>query len=506
MKAIGKGVARILLSVKNVNMTYGRNMATSISGYMPNTDNFGLDYNYQYLDNNDNLSQGPGMAPGLPFIVGWNSSIWNPTDVGSPRTLNQFATAGWISRDQNLATPYSQNWSEQFTARTSVTLFKDFKVDLNVTKNHSRDFSELFRFDEFSSDFRHENQLMNGQYSISYIFFGTSFEANVAQSDAFLELQDNARRLVSQRLAAANPNYASFASRAGLAPSDLITSDLYAQGYYRNSQEVLLPAFRAAYGPGKAGKVSLSAFPAIPLPNWTINYNGLSRIPAFKELFKSVTVRHSYQGTYNVGGFTSNSRFNGDPTSGFGDDFFGSSIDPLSQDSLYNIRSQYVIPQVGLTERFSPLAGININFKSGISASVDLRMDRNISLSVGNTQLTERRSKDFKISLSYRKDKLNKTLQLFGRALNLENSLNSRIEVSLRDTKTRNRKLDFNGNADFTAGNFSLIVKPSIDYVVNSKLNIRFYIEHTRNKPAISTSFPSSYTAVGFQVRFTLSN
>lgn len=506
LKALGKGIARILLSVKNVDMTYGRNMATSIAGYMPSTDNFGLDFNYQYLDNNNNPTQGPGMAPGIPFIVGWNPEIWRPSDVGSPRTLNQFATAGWISRDPNLATPYSQNWSEQLTARTSLTLFKDFKVDLNITKNHSRDFSEIFRFDELSGDFRHDNQLLNGQYSISYIFFGTGFEANVAQSDAFVELQDNSRRIISQRLAAENPQYQSFAAAAGLAQSDLLTSDLYAQGYYRNSQEVLIPAFRAAYGLGKAEKTSLSAFPGIPLPNWTINYNGLGRIPSLKELFKSVTIRHSYRGTYTVGGFTSNVRFDGDATTGFTDDFFSASLDPISGDSIYNIRSQYVIPQVAFSESFAPLAGININFKNGISASVDLKMSRNISLSIGNTQLTESRNKDFSVSFSYRKDKLNKTLQLFGRALNLENSLNSRIEVSLRDTKTRNRKLDFSGNSDFTSGNFMLIVKPSIDYVVNSKLNIRFYIEHTRNRPAISTSFPSSYTAVGFQVRFTLAN
>jgi len=131
-------------------------------------------------------------------------------------------------------------------------------------------------------------------------------------------------------------------------------------------------------------------------------------------------------------------------------------------------------------------------------------MNRNVSMSLGNQQLTETRSKDFSLSVSYRKDKLEKTLNLFGRTINLKNALNSRLEVSLRDSKTRNRKLDFEGNSDFTAGNFMLIVKPSIDYVINQKLNVRFYIEHTRNRPAISTSFPSSYTAVGFQVRFTL--
>jgi cell surface protein SprA len=177
-----------------------------------------------------------------------------------------------------------------------------------------------------------------------------------------------------------------------------------------------------------------------------------------------------------------------------------------STDSIYNIQSQYVIPTVAFSESFAPLAGVNLNFKNGLSGSIDLKTTRNVSLSLGNAQLTEVRTKDFTISISYRKDKLEKTLNLFGRTINLENTLNSRLDISLRDSKTRNRKLDFDGNNGYTAGNFMLIIKPSIDYAVNSKLNVRFYIEHSRNRPAISTSFPSSYTAVGFQVRFTLAN
>jgi cell surface protein SprA len=196
-------------------------------------------------------------------------------------------------------------------------------------------------------------------------------------------------------------------------------------------------------------------------------------------------------------------RFSSGDLSGFTENFYGVAL-ATTGDSIYNIQSQYVIPQVSFNESFAPLAGINFNFKNGLSTSLDLKMNRNVALSLGNQQLTETRAKDFSISVSYRKDKLEKTLNLFGRTVNLKNALNSRLEISLRDSKTRNRKLDFAGNSDFTAGNFMLIVKPSVDYVVNSKLNIRFYIEHTRNRPAISTSFPSSYSAVGFQVRFTL--
>jgi cell surface protein SprA len=362
-------------------------------------------------------------------------------------------------------------------------------------------YSELFHFDDSTGNFLHDNRLFTGQYSVSYIFLGTAFEKNVDLSGTYNALQNESRGIISSRLASANPEYGSFLSRSN--PTATVVDGQYLQGYYRNSQEVLIPSFLAAYGVGKPEKIGLSPFPAIPLPNWNINYNGLGRIPALKKHFSSISIKHAYRGTYNVGGYTSNVRFTGDEATGFTQDYFGIGVSS-GGDSIYNIQSHYVIPQVAFTESFAPLAGINLSFKNGLTGGIDLKMNRNVSMSLGNQQLTETRSKDFSLSVSYRKDKLEKTLNLFGRTVNLKNALNSRLEVSLRDSKTRNRKLDFQGNSDFTAGNFMLIVKPSIDYVVNQKLNVRFYIEHTRNRPAISTSFPSSYTAVGFQVRFTL--
>jgi cell surface protein SprA len=505
LKAIGKQIVKTLLSVRNVDINYGTNSATALAGYMPNSDNFGLDFNYQYLNPDSSQTiRTNKLAPGLPFVVGWQPDVWRASQVGDTAMLNQFARNGWISNSSTLSTPFTQTWSNQLTGRTSITLFKDFKVDLNVTKNNSVNYSELFHFDDTLGGHVHDNRLSTGQYSVSYIFIGTAFEKNVAYSKSYLELQDEARGIVSSRLATDNPEYNDFLGRAGIA--NPIVDGQYNQGYYRNSQEVLIPSFLSAYGAGKPGAVGLSAFPAIPLPNWNVNYNGLTKIPSLKKIFTTISIKHAYRGTYTVGGYTSNVRFTGDQESGYTDNFFGvgTVTAGTNTDSVYNIQSQYVIPSVAFSESFAPLAGINVTLKSGLSGSLDLKMNRNVSLSLGNQQLTETKSKDFSFSVSYRKDKLEKTLNLFGRTLNLKNALNSRLEISLRDSKTRNRKLDFEGNSDFTAGNFMLIVKPSVDYVINSKLNLRFYIEHTRNRPAISTSFPSSYTAVGFQVRFTL--
>lgn len=501
---IGKQLGRLVLGVRNIDLTYSRNMGNGVAGYTPQTDNFGMDFNHLYNDaNTGSVQQSNGLAPGWPYVFGWQPNSIDELDDPT-NFLNDWGNNGWISGNPELVTPFNATWSEQFTGRTSVKLLKDFKVDLNATRNSSKNYTEIFRFDTLTDDWVHENRLLNGQYSVSYIFLGTAFEKNIDASKSFVAME-GIRGQISQELASNNPLYASFLAGANVQPGSEIIDGEFAQGYYRNSQEVLLPAFRIAYSGKKIKEnTDLGAFPAIPLPNWNINYNGLSKIESLKKTFKSVTLRHGYRGTYTVGGFTQNVRYSGDGD-GFSDQFFAVGVQG-SGDSIFNLESQYVIPSVSFSESFSPLAGVNMKFQNGLSANVDLKMSRNVALNMTNVQLTETRNKDFTIGISYRNDKMDKTLQLFGRTIELKNSLNARLDVTLRDAKTRNRKLDFDGNSDFTAGNFQLIVKPSVDYVVNTKLNVRFYIEHNRNRPALSTSFPSSYTAVGFQVRFTLSN
>lgn len=510
LKNLGKGLAKILLSVQNIEGNYSRNMATDMPGYLGNTDNFGMDFNYR--DNNG--IQSPVVPPTLGFVAGLQPGDPFSLDGASTSAwLDRAGTYGWMSTSPEMATPFRQNFGEQLTGRTSVTLFKDFRVDLNITKNSSKSYTELFRWDTLSQAYFHENQLETGSYSISYIFAGTTFRREKDFSGPLYELENNYRRIIAERFAAEHGPGFITSNAAGQVTSD-VTSDLYPQGYYKNNPDVLIPAFLSAYSVAKPEKIKLtdkngkinSAFPAIPLPNWNVNYNGLSKIPMFQHIFQSVTLKHGYRGTYNVGNYQSNPLFEADQA-GYDNSFTGVGIDPNpipNPDSIYNYLSPYQIQTVSFQEAWSPLIGINMQFQNNLTASVDFKATRNLSLSVGNQQLTETRTKDLSISFGYRIDKLNKTLKLGAREIKLENSLNSRLEISLRDTKTQNIILDSGADPDVTAGNFMLIVKPSVDYVVNTKLNVRFYIEHSRNRPAISTSFPSSYTAIGFQVRFTL--
>src|SRR6185503_18135223 len=47
-------------------------------------------------------------------------------------------------------------------------------------------------------------------------------------------------------------------------------------------------------------------FPTIPMPNWTVSWDGLGKLKVFKKTFRSITVRHGYRSTYTIGGYNNN--------------------------------------------------------------------------------------------------------------------------------------------------------------------------------------------------------
>jgi len=489
IKLIGKEVARIILSVQTIEIQQGNNRTTSLPGYMPYTDNFGLDFNYQAPDSFG--VKNTALPPGIGFILGDQKDI-----------RNQAAQNGWISKDTSLAYYYQTSNSNQLTGRTNVTLFKGFKIDLTVSRNKSEQYNSIFGYNSQENTFQNANENMTGSYSVSYIGASTLFEKSGTTSKAFDDFA-NTRRIISKRLSKENPNY-------NAQNPYFENSEGYFNGYDKASQDVLIPAFLAAYGSGKAEKIGLTPMPAIPLPNWNVNYSGLGNIPALKDIFNSVTITHAYRGTYSVGSYVRNLSARDSDNDGYSAEVTEvgptTDIDGNSA-TMVNFQPINVITNVSLTESFAPFLGVQMNFKKGYTFSFEHKRDRTLSLNIGNTQISEVRSKDFTFNFGWKKDKLNLTLRLFGRTINMTNTLNCRLETTLRDTRTRNRTLDLkNDPAPVTNGNFSLIVKPSVDYQVSTRFTLRLFAEHNLNKPAISSSFPTSFTNIGLQARFTLTN
>ena len=75
------------------------------------------------------------------------------------------------------------------------------------------------------------------------------------------------------------------------------------------SGDVMIPAFLDAYT--SMGGSSLSLFPALSrlLPNWTVRYSGLGKLPWLRDHFKSININHSYKSIFAIGSYNTYSTF-----------------------------------------------------------------------------------------------------------------------------------------------------------------------------------------------------
>ncbi len=479
---VGKEILRIIFSVKNADLTYNRNKGTVLPGYLPRTDNFGLDFGYQ-----DTITgtTSPIIPPTVGFVFGSQSDI-------RPLARENF----WITQDPTLSNLYMQDFTEQISGRATIELFKVLRINLSFTRDEARNSSEFFRWDPLLNDYDSFDPYLTGNFRMSYIFANTAFEKNEKISQIFEEFSEN-REIISRRLAAQNPN------AEGLGRQ--IVGD-YRNGYTGTQQDVLIPALLSAYGVGNPENISLSAFPKIPLPNWSVDFNGLSQLPFIQEYFTSVTLRHTYRATYTVGTFNNN--INAD----LGPDGFVQNTDTLNQiENIENFFSENNITAVQISEQFAPFLGVNLTMKNGMTASIDYKRGRQLNFSTGSLQLSELRTQDLSVAWGLRRDQLNLQLNLFGNDINLENSVHFQFALTMRDTRERNRILSQDGEepslpAEYTRGTRNWQISPSVDYVLNQRINATLFFEQSINEPWTSSSYRVSRTRGGFRLQFMLAN
>jgi cell surface protein SprA len=85
----------------------------------------------------------------------------------------------------------------------------------------------------------------------------------------------------------------------------------------------------------------------------------------------------------------------------------------------------------------------------------------------------------------------------------LENDLSFKLDISMRDDAQSNSRLD-QANAYSTGGQKVITIQPSIDYVMNNRINLKLYFDQRRVIPYISTSAPITNTRAGLQLRIAL--
>lgn len=139
------------------------------------------------------------------------------------------------------------------------------------------------------------------------------------------------------------------------------------------------------------------------MPNWTVRYSGLGKLPWFRDVFKSVNLNHSYKSIYAVGSYQSYSTFMELMGSGLGFITDATSGNPIPN-SMYNVST------VSINEAFSPLLGIDVTLQNNLTAKLEYRQTRVLSLSMTSVQINEAISKDWVLGMGY---KIN-NFKLFG--------------------------------------------------------------------------------------------
>ncbi|MFC7347913.1 cell surface protein SprA [Chryseobacterium zhengzhouense] len=444
-----QSAAFLLTSFKQLNVTYSENNGSVLPGLLSAPNGYGY-------------GQTLG-GPTIGFLFGSQADI--------RRTVME---RGWVSNSEFMIDPYVKMSTRELRADLQVAPINDFRIDFNVLNTYNRNFSHTgFNYVDAQTGFANPNLTFASDmvsYSNTVVLLNSSFKESSYIYDA---IRTNARAISQQMGGALNP-------------------DGYTDGHSISNAYVLIPAFRAAMegkNPEKLGNPKKSG---LPIPNWRIIYSGLRNIPIINGQFTKFDILHSYTATYTATGIQSNI------------DYFNIANDPESsqRDVNNNFINPYTFSQVGYTESFSPLIGVDVTMRNNMQFGIQYNKMRTMILGLVNHTLTEDSNTEYVVRLGYivRNFRLGTNNQRGAKAKGSD--LNIRGDISLRDSQTSIMNILLN-DSQITGGQKLMNIKLSADYNVSENLNLRLFYEQMTSKYKISTAFPLSTIRAGISATFT---
>ncbi|MCO6486356.1 MAG: cell surface protein SprA [Saprospiraceae bacterium] len=455
-----KILIRPLLALRRARVDYQEQFTNTVPGYTPPSRIMGMnEFN----------------SPGWGFISGYQA----PTTSW----LDQAAASNWITDNVWLNQNVERTYQQQLRGTVTLEPINQFRVDVDFQRTYNESYFELFKVREPGESFTH-NPIQNiGTYNISYLSFKTLFRSDDGARELFDQFQQN-REIISQRLGTGNH------------PVDAG----YTTGYGKRQMSVLISSFIATYT-GQDPQTSPlfdELFNYVPRPNWKLSYDGLAKLPGMSDIFSSFRITHGYRSTLTVNSFQSDYA-----------DFDPANPDRLNPESL-NYYSEFIIPDVVITEQFAPLIGIDMRTKSGLTLGVNYNTSRNLQLLLNDPQLPETKATDISVNLSYvikgvkipflyfgadKRDRKNKPGQ----------DLTIQLNTSFRDDIQLNHQIDTEEVISIPArGNRAIRINPTIDYPLNDRIRLQLRYEYTQNKPKTFNGFKTTTNVGGINVIFTL--
>ncbi|WP_299059341.1 cell surface protein SprA [uncultured Polaribacter sp.] len=442
-KRILKGIYTLVTSAKQAKISYSENNGQLLPGY------------------NQNI----GFLGGAPTSFAFGSQV----DIRNTALEN-----GWFVGRNAAEDYYSKTYSRTHYNKLDYTFtlkpIKDLNIDVRGNKIQTRDLSQQLDLINGSNQFEATPFFESGNFSTSYSMISTAF----TDGDALFQTMRDNRAIISNRLA----------NESG-AP---------ASGYGESSQQVLLPAFMAAYSGKDPEKVNTSLFRDIPIPNWTLRYNGLMKFDFFKKNFSNFVVSHGYRSSYTVSNFTNNLLFNPNNDA--------NSLEP-NLNIAGNYEPELLVSAVTLVDEFSPLIKLDMKMRNSFSLRGEIKSDRTLTMNFNNSTLTDIVGTEYIFGMGYLIKDVKFKTSFTGTQQTLQGDVNIRADVSLRDNLTQIRSVDEDNN-QISGGQRLFSIKFTADYRLTPNLTAAFYYNHQTSRYAISTTFPRQAINAGFNIVYNL--
>ncbi len=489
------------MAVRGINVDFTMIESTILPGYLSTP---------MFLGTN-------GSNPGYGFSVFGKQFAKDPFGFlqsinNRPVTINEskgVKSTNSLTNSLFLNDPFTQTRQKRFSYSTNLEPFKDFRIQIRGQLTRGDAFSYFYR-DSTGKQLGRFSAVQSGNFSMS--FWGIN-RRNIGAMTKGIQTDSGS-----------NYRYALYENLVAF--REVVKNNLngkISEGQYNlNSQDVLIPAFFAAYAgkdPNKVtnklwelqngrkdGKSSKSPF-FLPLPNWRIDFGGLANLKPFSRWFSSMTLNHAYTSTFNVGNFTSSLTY-GD----FGDQYlglamrgykFGTQYDRANPNNVL-LEPVFVMNTITLEQKFQPLVGLNFVTKSKFTGKLEYNLERRAGLNPANAQVAEYNSDDFVFGFGFKKNNVRLPLRgRDGKNIVLKNDINVRIDWSIQNIKGLQRRLD--GDPQPTLGGRNVQLRPNIQYMVNKRIMMNLYFTRTINDPFTSIGFYQLNSTGGVNLRFSLS-
>ena len=489
-------IARGMMLVRNFNLSYRNQYGMSLPGFLPEVGNvFGQ-------------RSGDIMSPGLGFAFGMVDDSY----------ITKSAERGWLLMADSVATPATSTKTEDLQLRMTLEPVKDLKIDLNASRTMTTAKSIQYMYQGMPTT-------QSGTFTMTTISLGSAFEsmgdANNGYHSASFEkfcnsLEGFRQRVENQYNGATYPAGTPLAGTAFNPENGTVS---------RYSADVMIPAFLSTYT--SMGGNSLDIFPSLSrlLPNWSVRYSGLGRLPWFRDVFKSFNINHAYKSVYAVGSYSSFSTYQ-EYMNGLGFVTDATTGNPTPS-SMFNVST------VSINESFSPLLGVDMTFQNNLTAKLEYRQTRVLSLSMTSVQLNESSSNDWVVGMGYKINNFD-FFGLFGGGTKARKAKGSKKANADDEKKSSSTTTNRRGNSGFntdlnlrldlsyrkqaaicrdiasmtsaaSSGNTAFKLSFAADYTLSRLLTMSFYYDRQTNTPLLSSSsYPTTTQDFGLSLKFSL--